>query len=1023
MAARLSIHLLGPFHVTLDGEPVTGFESNKARALLAYLAAEADRPHSREALAGLLWPEQPDRIARRNLSQALFNLRQVIHDDDARPPFLRVTRRTVQFDSDSDYWLDAAAFASHIAAGKARGRPRPETGIRRLEQAIVLYRGDFLTGFFVDDSVLFEEWVTLRRERFHRQVLDALYHLAKHYERRRDYDRARHYARRQVELEPWREEAHQQLMRVLARSGQRSAALAQYTTCCRALAEELGVEPHQETIALYERIRAAGSARPHNLPDQPTPFVGRQEQLSQITERLEDPACRLLTLVGPGGIGKTRLALQAAAEALDVFLHGVYFVSLSPVGSAEFLIPTVANALGLQFHGRQEPLEQLLSYLREKELLLVMDSFEHLLQGADLLTGILKGAPCVKILAASRERLDLRAEWLLDVPGLAYPRDGQTDGLESYSAVQLFLQNAGRVRADFALSKENRPHVARICQLAEGMPLGIELASAWVRTLSCEQIAGEIQHNLDFLTTSLRDVPERHRSMRAVFEHSWKLLSETEKGVFSRLSVFLGGCRPEAAGRVAGASLPVLAALVDQSLLRQAPSGRYEIHELLRQYAAEKLCETQGAEEKTRDQHSAYYADFLHQRAEGMRGTGQKEALEEIDIEIDNVRAGWRRAAERGEQEIIGKCLSNLYYFYNVRGWFQEGEEAFGRAAAKLGAGSASDEGAPVGEQGLILGQVLARQGSFSFHLGQYEKARGLYQTSLSISRSRDDCKNVAFSLVNLGFVSHVQGEYAEARRLSQEGLAIFRDAGDQPGVAFCLNNLGHIARALGEYDKARQLHQECRAIRRQIGDAHGIAVAIHSLGNIAEALGEYAEARKLYQECLLICREIGYQLGTAASLANLGHVARQLGEYAKARQLNRESLDIKRELGDRRSIIYSLINLGEVDCALGEYRESRKRFGQALRMALDIQAVPLAVEVLVGMAILLSTIGEKTGALELCAFVLRHPAAKKQHQERVEGLLSELVSPLPPEVAAAARARAGGWTLDDVAAEVLAEV
>ena len=615
--AHLSVHSLGSLHVTLDGNPVTGFESNKVRALLIYLAVESDRPHSREALAGFLWPNQPERSARHNLSQALSNLRQAIRDDEAASPFLQVTRRTVQFNPESDHWLDVATFSTHVAASETHTHHRLETCeacIQQLEQAVELYQGSFLAGFFVDESVPFEDWTLLLRERFHRLALDALYHLAKHHERRRDYDRARRYARRQIEMDPWREEAHQQLMRLLARSGQRSAALQQYETCRRILAGELNVEPHQETTALYERILAAGRVRPHNLPDQPTPFVGREEELTEIAERLEDPTCRLLTLVGPGGTGKTRLAIQAATESLDAFLQGVYFVPLSPVSSAKFLVSTVADALGFQFRGPSggEPTAQLVDYLREKELLLVMDSFEHLLQETELLTDILHSAPHVKILVTSRERLNLRAEWLLEVQGLTYPRDEQTARAQEYNALKLFLQNVRRVRGDFVLSEETQPYVVRICRLVEGMPLGIELASASVRMFSCEQIAEEIQRDIDFLTTSLRDVPKRHRSMRAVFDHSWNLLSKTEREVFCKLSVFRNGFRREAAKKVARATLPILGALVDKSLLRQTPSGRYNVHELLRQYAAEKLDQTPALKKKSLSRHSSYYADFRH---------------------------------------------------------------------------------------------------------------------------------------------------------------------------------------------------------------------------------------------------------------------------------------------------------------------------------------------------------------------------------------------------------------------------
>jgi tetratricopeptide (TPR) repeat protein len=393
-----------------------------------------------------------------------------------------------------------------------------------------------------------------------------------------------------------------------------------------------------------------------------------------------------------------------------------------------------------------------------------------------------------------------------------------------------------------------------------------------------------------------------------------------------------------------------------------------------------------------------YYADFVHHRNERLQGREQRIALEEIGAEIDNVRHGWSRAVRRADEEHIGKFLNALYCFYNIRGWFQEGENLFEQAAAKLKASPDS--------KGEILGRVLARQGRFAFHLGHYERARELYQTSLSISRRLHDRENVAFSLLNLGLVSHVLGEHAEAKRFNQGSLAIYQDLGDPSGVAFCLNNLGNGARSVGELVEAKQLYQECLAIRRQIGDAHGVAIALNNLGNVAEALGEYAEAQRLYQECLANCREIDYPSGIAASLTNLGYVAWKLGQCAEAKQLHQESLAIKRELGDRRSIALSLINLGEATCTLGEYRESKNHFDQALKMATGLHLTPLVVEALTGIAALLSAIGEKKKALELCASILGHPASGKEPRSRAERLLSELTPQRPAEAIAGIQAR-----------------
>ncbi|MGD9100534.1 MAG: BTAD domain-containing putative transcriptional regulator [Anaerolineae bacterium] len=505
---RLAISLLGPLRVTLDGKPATPFEADTARALLAYLATHTEAPQRRETLAGLLWPEQPEPEALANLRQALKRLRGAIGDRDADPPFLHVSRKSIQFNPASDYWLDVAAFGDAIAASQEHRHRCLEacrSCMRRLAEAIEVYRGDFLAGFSLP-SVPFEEWLLVQRERLHRQTLDALSHLAAYHERRGEWELAGRHARRQVELEPWRESAQRGLMRALALSGERGAALAQYEVCCRTLAEELGVEPEEETTALYERIRQGDELEslspvpPCNLPTYLTPFVGREAVLAEIEERLGDPDCRLLSLVGPGGSGKTRLAVEAGAAQVAAFENGAFFVRLAPLGSVEAIVPTVARALGFSFYASEggarqvEPRQQLLDYVRQKSLLLIMDNFEHLLDGVDLVTDILKTAPDVSILATSRARLNVQGEQLFPVAGMDVPDEEMLEeatqstrsarDATQYSAVKLFLSSARRVQPDFELTSDNLADVARICRLVQGMPLGILLAAGWVEMLT-----------------------------------------------------------------------------------------------------------------------------------------------------------------------------------------------------------------------------------------------------------------------------------------------------------------------------------------------------------------------------------------------------------------------------------------------------------------------------------------------------------------------------------------------------------
>jgi len=538
--ARLQLSFLGTFRVTLDEQPVTGFESAKVRSLLAYLATQSESAHPRGVLTGLLWPEQPEEGARANLRQALSNLRRALGDHDSPAPFLLVSRDTVQFNAAADAWLDVAAFNALLDTSNRHAHRRAELCTpcsQWLAQAVELYRGPFLDGLFVQDSVALEEWMLLQREVLQRKVLQALYQLAAYHERRGAYDEAYTFALRQIQLDPWREEAHRQAMRVLMHRGERTAALAQYESCRRLLEEGLGVEPSEETTALYRQIRSAPddtpltanklalpSTHPHNLPPQPTPFVGRERELAECAQLIEQQEYRLISLVGQGGSGKTRIALQAASEQIESFDDGVRYVSLAPVQSSDYLASTIGAALGLSFSGQKDERTQLLDELRDKDMLLVLDNFEHLLDAVDLVAAILQ-APGVTILTTTRERLNLQGEWVVSVEGLPYPQDGASEPPESYPAVRLFLQSARRVESHFAPDGEEMAAVARICRMVGGLPLALELAAAWTPVLSCEEIGLEISRSLDFLATNLHDIPERHRSLRAVFDYSWNRLS------------------------------------------------------------------------------------------------------------------------------------------------------------------------------------------------------------------------------------------------------------------------------------------------------------------------------------------------------------------------------------------------------------------------------------------------------------------------------------------------------------------
>jgi predicted ATPase/DNA-binding SARP family transcriptional activator len=634
-------------------EPVP-FEYGKVKALLAYLIMESDRPVPREELAAFLWPEQSQESARNGLRQALSKLRRALNDNAAEFPFLLTQNDTIQFNTRCDVWVDAWAFTELLRESATHQHRHPKTCstcAHLLNRACEMYRGDFLEWLSIPESIGFEEWATLRRVQVRNQASEALLQLAAYHAHLGDYDRVQVYAARHLELDPLSEDAHYHMMRSLAALGNRSEAIAYFKTFSRLLADELGVSPSATTLDLIQRIQSGisiGGPDTTNLtlagismPDKP--MTGREAELAEIEAWLENPDRRLITVTGPGGIGKTHLALAVALSQQASFLGGVVFINLAHYSSMKSFVPPVLEALHLSAEGSQTAEELLFDYFSEREVLLILDDCECVLASRIVLKRLLEHAPRLVVLVTSRIRLNLPEEWIFDLGGLEVPPPSAEDQIEAYSAVSLFMQSAKRVRRAFELTAEDRHWVGEICRLVEGMPLAIVLAAPWVRILSCKEIAQEIQTNLDFLATSASSVSERIASMRAVFDYSWKMLDDAEQRAFRRLSVFRGGFDRAAALEIAGANLEILANLVDQSLLMTVSEGRYDCHELLRQYAFEKLVYASEMESIVRS-HFLYFLHMAEVKERQLEGAEKLQTFIWFIKEQPNLLAAMRSA-------------------------------------------------------------------------------------------------------------------------------------------------------------------------------------------------------------------------------------------------------------------------------------------------------------------------------------------------------------------------------------------
>lgn len=732
-----------------------------------------------------------------------------------------------------------------------------------------------------------------------------------------------------------------------------------------------------------------------HLPRQLTRFVGRSREVCELSGLLADPACRLLTLVGPGGIGKTRLAIETASRVAPYFPDGVWFVPLHAVQTSVLLSQAIADALNLPLAGQADPLAQVLRLLRDKHLLLILDTFEHLVEEPGLLNAMLSTTSGLKLLVTSREVLHLQEEWLYPVGGLATPpADAPRTDWQAYDAVQLFVERVRRVRRDFAPTEE-AADIVRICRLVEGMPLALELAADWLRTLTCAEVALEIQRGLDVLATTLRDMPERHRSMRAVFDYSWQRLTPAERAVFARLSVFRGGFRRADAEAVAGATLPTLSALVDRALVRWEPdTRRYQVHELLRQYAAERLGQSPADAAAAQQRHCAHFADLLQARFNAILGGRQKEAAAEIEAELDNVRAAWQWAVAQPDIAALRSMAPVLAEFFQIQSRYVEGADAFEAAVHRL------TQGAGPARHDPVLALLLTYQGAFYIRLGRIAEAEPLLREAQALYRRLDvpplpgQSTDPAFPL---GIIALIRGDYATAMQLGEQAHQTSEVHNHALNRELACYLLARAAMGLGDYTAAHgHAHTACE-ITRQTGDHWFMAYCLNTLGDVACTRGEYEAARAHYEASYAIRQDFNDPEGMAVALSALGAVAAAQGNHAEALRLCEQSRVLYAQIGDRGGLATALNGLGLAALALGDDATARQHLHQALQLALEIRYVPCLLAICFSVGRLLLQTGAVAQGLDLLAVVQRHSASPPLLRAQVQQLFSHARTDLAP--------------------------
>jgi DNA-binding SARP family transcriptional activator/tetratricopeptide (TPR) repeat protein len=965
------LHTLG--ELRLEG---SAFQRSKALLLLTYLALEGSQ--ERQFLAHLFWGRMDNALG--NLAVTLARLKKAALD--ALETDNIYAKTTIQ--------TDTQAFETAFSN-------------KAWHKVLKLYKGSFLQGVHSDDwGTEVEEWVYQKREAFAAKAREALLQVAEEEAKNKHFDSASQYALKAYHLKAAPEPELQDLERLylLLRAGNDVHAKDVSKE-----ARGFGLDLHLSEDEARKRLSVPSSAKFHTLPFQATAFIGREVENKQLAQQLRNKACRLLTIVGPGGIGKTRLAIASAGEHIDTFDDGVCFVSFAAVASADLMVYTLADALKFSLVGQRPPKDQVLEYLKNKKMLLVLDNLEHLLSGVDLISEILATSAEIKILATSRERLGLQGEHLFDLHGLTLP----DEQVQHSDALQLFAERAKHHQLDFVLD-EHFPAVTNICQLVSGMPLAIELAAGWSRLLSPNEILQELELSLDLLSSSAHDLPERHHSMQTVFETSWQRLTEDEQTALRKLSVFVGGFDREAAREIAQITLPTLLALVNKSFVWRDTSGRFSQHPLILQYAQHKAQEYPEERKQSEEKHGLYYLELVKEKAPKLRTQQGKEVREVLDNELPNIRAAWDWTLRETRVEEIrrsARAISHVFYEY-----LYEGTEMFKRAVAAL------DEHNPAHHA--ALGYALIHQTNLELYLNNanIEACIKTIGRSLDLLEPLAEYSGIVTGKTALAVLLREQGKFAEAKEALSAALELARAYGDPSDIGTILVSLAMEEKNLGHFSEVSVLMQTTLAELRELGDVASLIFGLTVFGSYLVDNDRLDEGEKLIRESLALVRESNwYLLGTLADLARLAYKRRNFQEAASLAQ---EAFERALQSADEFMKATNLALLGRIKLAQGQLAEAEQLLVESLRLGW-FGKKPLAIShSLVFLAELSIAQGQVKQGVSLLSFLSHHQAIEKRDRDEALKLLETARQQVSPRAFAQAQEESKTLKLETVVLEIL---